>query len=200
VSRAKAVAERNALDFYSTPVNLAHEIVKRIAVEEGTPGHVIEPSAGHGAFVGTFKEVWPYAKVTAIDIDPAKVDVLLGAGADTAVEADWRRYAPMVGYSADRTYIIGNPPYREAEEHIRAAIEWMRPRERLFFLLRLNFLGSLSRIPFWKEHPAAWVAPIVPRPSFTGGGTDGTEYAVFAWYGGGSHEPTELLPPIRWEP
>jgi hypothetical protein len=106
----------------------------------------------------------------------------------------------MIDHTGDCTYIIGNPPYREAEEHIRAAIEWMRPWDGLFFLLRLNFLGARTRIPFWEKHPAVWVAPIVPRPSFTEGGTDGTEYAVFAWYGVGPQEPTKLLPPIRWEP
>jgi hypothetical protein len=47
-------------------------------------------------------------------------------------------------------------------------------------LLRLNFLGSGKRAAFFaREMPDIYVLP--DRPSFTGRGTDATEYGWFVW-------------------
>jgi hypothetical protein len=48
------------------------------------------------------------------------------------------------------------------------------------FLLRLNFLGSQRRAAFHRSFPSdVYVLP--RRPSFTGGGTDATEYCWMVW-------------------
>jgi hypothetical protein len=198
VSRAKPVAERKALDFYATPQPLADAICARIG-GWGWGGWpvVVEPSAGHGPFVRAARAAWPEAKILAVDVDPEKRDALEAAGANDVWICDWPRFAAEAIGAGERALIIGNPPYREAEEHIRAALDWMHPGDELAFLLRLNLLGSRGRVALWGSTPLAEVIPVVPRPSFTGGGSDATEYAVFRWVKGHTG-PARLSLPLVW--
>lgn len=73
--------------------------------------------------------------------------------------------------------VISNPPYSEAERFVEHAL---KIGTTVCFLLRLNWLASKKRAPFHRAHPSdVYVLP--RRPSFTGGGTDATEYAWFVW-------------------
>lgn len=77
---------------------------------------------------------------------------------------------------ADRV-ILTNPPYKLGREFIEKSLA-IAPV--VVMLLRLNFLGSQKRAGFHRAHPAdIYVLP--KRPSFTGKGTDATEYAWFVW-------------------
>lgn len=208
MSRAKAVADREQLDFYATPEPLADAICQRVFTAEGDADAIIEPSAGEGAFVRAAARAWPLAEITAVDLDGQHVEALFRAGANPVIEADWVKWAGTMNWADHprRTIVIGNPPFREAEAHIRAALEAMSANDVLALLLRINFLGSKVRLDFWEKYPAAWMAPIVPRPSFTRGGTDGTEYAVFCWHAWEALDDlrppplTRIDRPIRWEP
>ncbi len=135
----------------------------------------------------------------AIDVDPDRLPELGVCGADRALAGDWEHYTAANAQPRPRTLILGNPPYRAAESHIRAALSWMARGDVLAFLLRLNFLGSLGRVPLWRETPLAAVVPVVPRPSFTGGGSDATEYAVFVWEAGYAGR-CSLAKPLVWRP
>jgi len=60
-------------------------------------------------------------------------------------------------------------------------------------LLRLNFLGSKSRKPFWDQYPAHRIYVHHKRMSFTdNGATDSIEYAHFIWKVGKSDQDTKL--------
>lgn len=87
--------------------------------------------------------------------------------------------------------IVGNPPYVEVESHIEAAL---RLGHRVAYLLRMSILGSARRLRLWRTRPPAVVYVIVPRPSFTGGGTDASEYVFVVWDIDVGHVETEL----RW--
>jgi hypothetical protein len=91
--------------------------------------------------------------------------------------------------------IIGNPPYFLAEEHVALAREtapWVA------FLLRLSFLGSQERgRTLWSLPGLRWLIPISRRPSFTGGGSDASEYAVFVWERGFTGNAV-VLPHLQW--
>jgi hypothetical protein len=190
VSRALAVELRAPLDAYCTPTALARAISERL--RRVRPATVVEPSAGLGPFVAAARAVWPTARVTAVDVDPGTHDVLVTAGAHQVVTANWAAAARRADL------IVGNPPYLHAEQHVRLALAQMHPGDQLAFLLRLNLLGSRGRVEFWRETPLAWVAPVIPRPSFTpDGGTDATEYALFVWRQGYRGAP-QLRRPIIW--
>lgn len=68
-----------------------------------------------------------------------------------------------------------------AELHVRRALQTVRPGGVVAFVLRENFKGSFERMPLWARYPYAWDVTLVPRPSFTEGGTDSCEYGLFVW-------------------
>lgn len=78
--------------------------------------------------------------------------------------------------------IITNPPYSLALEFLRKSLS---EAHTVVYLLRLNFLGSLARKPFWDEHPPTHLFTITPRPRFVNGGSDSCEYGWFIWDRGG---------------
>jgi hypothetical protein len=208
VSRARAAADRVPMDAYLTPGPLALEICERQRRCCVDPVEIMEPSAGAGAFVRAARAVWPEAHVTAVDIDPARREQLLDAGAHVVLIQDWallaRRLANEQAEDGPRRLILGNPTYLKAQPHIEAGFEWLRKGDRLAFLLRINFLGSTERVSFWRRPGLQTIAPIAPRPSFGLNkhgkkGTDGTEYAVFTWVKGYRGTP-RLQRPIVWKP
>lgn len=89
-------------------------------------------------------------------------------------------------WKPDKDYntIITNPPFKYALEYIKKALDINRYGINIF-LLRLNFLESRKRYPFWKENMPSKVLVMAERPKFYLGKTDSIAYAWFIW------EPTE---------
>lgn len=170
MSRSVGVADRISSDAYYTPDRVARQCVRTIPWNPyKQEPRIIEPSIGGGAFARAIREARPDAYIYGIDIQRGadgfrfSDDHHVGDFSDADLTADW---------------IIGNPPYRQAEAHIRHALA---SAPRVAFLLRLAFLESVKRAPFWREHPAASVHVFSKRPSFTGGSTDSAAYAFFRW-------------------
>ena len=79
--------------------------------------------------------------------------------------------------------VIGNPPYRYAEEFIRQSWDLLNIQGYIVFLLRLPFLASKKRAYglYSTMKPVACYV-LATRPSFTGDGrSDDNEYALFVW-------------------
>ena len=74
--------------------------------------------------------------------------------------------------------ILTNPPYSIAQEFIEHGIQHS---ETCIMLLRINYLGSISRHKWWKKYTPVALHVLSKRPSFTGKGTDATDYAWFVW-------------------
>src|SRR6266511_3303810 len=128
------------------------------------------------------------AHVTAVELDPTKRTPLTVAGAQLVVVEEWVRWATgLANIQGDEGFdrlVVGNPPFRQAQAHVEAALDLLRVGDRLAFLLRLNFLGSRDRVRFWRRPGLESVQTIAPRPSFGLNkhgkpGSDGTEYALF---------------------
>lgn len=196
MSRAKPVSERNALDFYATPQALADAICGSLA-EDWDFDTIVEPSAGHGPFVRAARRSWPEADIIAVDCAVERISATEAAGANATVISDWLRFGPLPRRPDSRVLVVGNPPFRDAEAHIRHALDIMEAGDVLAFLLRLNLLGSRSRLDLWASTSLSEVIPVVPRPSFTGGGSDATEYAVFVWIKG-EESASRLALPLVW--
>lgn len=175
MSRALARDERIPLDAYYTPDEVARSCLTVIRdVNSPSPSFVLEPSVGGGAFARAVRKIWlATTKVVGVDIDP---DAAGFADCDQAVVKDFLELESPT--TAD--WIVGNPPFGEAEAHVRKAL-WLEPRYGVAFLLRLGFLESEKRRAFWKEHPPTEVHVLVRRPSFTGGSTDSAAYGFFVW-------------------
>ena len=74
--------------------------------------------------------------------------------------------------------ILTNPPFSIAQPFISHALKHCNT---CFMLLRLNYLGSITRHEWWKSNPPIAIHVLSKRPSFTGTGTDATDYGWFAW-------------------
>ena len=161
--------ERIANDAYFTPDDVAARCVATLDLSGANL--ILEPSVGGGAFVRAIRRAMvPGAVIIGCDID---------ANPPGADECDsWHRADFATEHFVCVDWVIGNPPYSHAEAHVRHALT-LAPR--CAFLLRLAFLESEKRAPFWREHPAAAVYVLSKRPSFTGGGTDSAAYAWFVW-------------------
>lgn len=86
------------------------------------------------------------------------------------------------------------PPIPVAEKHVRRALALVAPGGHVTYVLRMAFLESEDRIPFWKENGSGnglhTVYALARRLSFTGGSTDATSYGFFIWergYTGPAH-------------
>jgi len=78
--------------------------------------------------------------------------------------------------------IITNPPFSLTTEFLTKSMSELKEDGTLVYLQRVNFLGSIKRIPFWREIGFPNKTPVViPRPSFIKGGSDSTEYMWYIW-------------------
>lgn len=155
-------AERAPQDFYETPDWLTRAILPHLPPFRT----VLEPACGKHAIVRELERAWPTARIVCCDLN----------GCASGGAEDFLKIAPCEGIDL----IVTNPPYSLAEEFVRHALRFRGAV--VVMLLRVNFLGSKKRAAWLREHtPSIYVSP--RRPSFTGNGTDATEYAWFVWDG-----------------
>ena len=74
--------------------------------------------------------------------------------------------------------IVTNPPFSLAQSFIDHSIAHANT---VLMLLRINYLGSISRHDWWKAQSPTSLYVLSKRPSFTGKGTDATDYAWYVW-------------------
>jgi len=162
---------RKESDFYETPawcVRLAVE-----AIDLPTVGVWLDPGAGHGAIIKAVNQV-----KRGVDWDG--IELRADCAQDLKPLVDRLIIGDFLEYPFDQRYVVtlGNPPFGQAEEFIRKCLAIA---DHTVLLLRLNFLSSEKRHDLFSLYcPDVYVLP--NRPSFTGGGTDATEYAWFHWH------------------
>lgn len=146
-------AERNALDLYITPDYTVNSLLSVLDLDRIRSVSFCEPCRGTGAI---------YNKIEAA----SKMHGEISEGIDYL----------SVPFKAN--VIITNPPFSLAMEFLQKSLAeaWS-----VFYLLRLNFLGSQKRREFWQTNRPSHVLVLSKRPSFTGHGTDSIEYAWFCW-------------------
>ena len=173
-------------DAYYTPTRLAKVLVNLLPIVEGA--RVLEPSLGQGAFADAIRL---YTKdVYGVDIER---NVLGEARCKYFAQADFlsdEHFLPSNSSEPTFDWIIGNPPFSHAEEHLRHACKHSK---NVAFLMRLAILESAKRIPLWKEVRLKKVWVLVQRPSFTDGKTDSCAYGFF-W----CQQGWEYLPELDW--
>jgi hypothetical protein len=172
-------------DTYNTPDELALACTRALAdLPMAEPRTILEPSVGGGAFARAAATIWPRATLETVDI---------AKRSDATYTMPFEKFAD---YGWD--LILGNPPYSLAEPHIRHALALLTPGGVLAFLLRTAFKESKKRLQFWREFPHRIEHQIVPRPSFTGKGSDATSYSWFVWQRGYRERP--VCSWLEWTP
>ena len=149
---------RKVNDHYDTPSHTIRSLLNIYRIRYP----VLEPCAGNLAIVNMLNP--DVETVYSIDIDdqsPAKM------------HCDYLKY--QIGLSVNT--IITNPPFNLAQEIIEKALKDVAEGGEVIMLLRLNFLGSQKRKPFWDSAPLKHIYVLSKRPSFTKDGkTDSIEY------------------------
>lgn len=78
--------------------------------------------------------------------------------------------------------IITNPPFSLTCEFLAKSLSEIKPDGVIVYLQRVNFLGTVKRLPFWEAHGFPnKLAVNVPRPVFVKGDSDSCEYAWFIY-------------------
>ncbi len=149
-------------------------------------GKVLEPCGGSGNLIRGVKPFYPHVKWYAVEKrEECKQALELEHAHTTIIDFLDPAYSPLEKMDT----IITNPPYSHAEEFIRKSI---RIANNTFVLLRLNFLSSAKRIDLFQRFmPDVYVLP--NRPSFTGEGTDSTDYGWFHWKKGQTKREGQIL-------
>ena len=97
------------------------------------------------------------------------------------IETSWSEIQEDKDYfewNGEVDLILTNPPFSLAKEFIEHS---MSCSTTVIMLLRINFLGAQSRYDFWQQFVPDGLFILSKRPSFTGKGTDATDYAWFVW-------------------
>lgn len=185
------MSERPANDAFFTPPALARAIVARLVERDLLrKGQTVwEPHVGSGSFVGPLLHAGVKVLVSDIDLNSDGCGYAGVSAHDVAWDA--RKGFPWPGRP---DWIIGNPPFNQAEEHVRALLPI--PRYGLAFVTRQSFTATAKRADLAEQVWQVW--PINPRPSFTPDGkTDACEYNVLLYVRG--HGLAERpLAPLTW--
>jgi len=166
----KAAEERNRLGQFSTPPNLAEEILTyaKMLLPADSKVRFLDPAIGTGAFYSALLRVFGQSRIAGAagyEIDPhyAKPAIELWKHSRLALElADFTRAAP----SSDFNLVICNPPYVRhhhvpSEEKSRLQLRTLRASgSRLSGLAGLycHFIG-LSQAWMAKNAIAGWLIP-----------------------------------------
>lgn len=156
-----------------TPDTCAKAVVNALPIRPADWVH--EPHAGGGSFLRALEKL--DVTLTAADFMPDE-GVTFRDGC-VPEQADFLAWSPG---KTEPDWIIGNPPYITAEEHIRHALSVTRTH--VVFILRLAMLEGVGRASgLWAETPLRAVMVLAPRPSFTANGRTDTKtaYAAFWW-------------------
>jgi hypothetical protein len=182
-------------DAYYTRDDVALACVRTLPILDGDV--VLEPSAGGGAFLRALRTAHPGASLLAIDVNPEPPAALSENGGFVVGNADFGRWEPEAGVRVD--WIVGNPPYSDAVEHLLHALSIARIG--VAFLLRLSLLESRGRVGFWREVGPllSEVRVLASRPSFTGSGTDQMAYGWMVFDRRTSRARPALVPGWDWE-
>lgn len=170
---------RDPLDRFYTSDETADVCASMLAelLEALNPNRLlIEPSAGGWAFG---RAVCRYTRcpMVAIDKDP-NAPALIRHLAEYSVHGDFKTWRPI---GLNIAGFVGNPPFLEAADHVRHALE-LAEGGLVAFLLRLAFRTSRRRRPLFRDFPVPVVRALDARPSFTADGhTDQADYAVYVW-------------------
>jgi len=168
--------ERKEFDFYPTPAGLVRAALPILKEDEYyEPILVLDPGAGYGVWGQEVKRAYPLTHVTGIEIQ----DFEQPDGYDKWINGDYL----TMDVTANYDLIVGNPPYKFAQEWVEKSLEIVTENGYVLFLFRTDFLGSIVRYEtlFNKNAPKR-VSVSARRPSFTGNRkTGGDNYAAFLW-------------------
>lgn len=169
-------SERSPNDFYATP----HWCTRRL-LEHWLPRatNILDPCAGEGDILRACGDAMPaygQKSLHAVELRPECGSMIREVnGISSVTIGDFLN--KEIHTNVNDTVIITNPPYSLTVPFLEKSIQLA---SAVAFLLRINAIrGDLREDLMRRLSPGLFVLP--DRPSFTGYGTDATEYAWFVF-------------------
>lgn len=175
---------RDKDDYYATTPDTAMLCCKTLRTDfianPGTildPNSILEPTCGAGTWLPGIRETWPNADILGVERHPDLADFSRKRGFNVKQKDIFQ--AELGTYDL----IVGNPPFKYADQLIPMLLTRLNKGGVLAFLLRLGFLEGQERYEkFWRIYPSSAIYPFPARPGFTAdGATDGTAYGMMCW-------------------
>lgn len=177
---SKELRPRQDRDFYPTPYEFAIEAVRQIPISNYLTT-CLDPGCGDGVWSKAVKDVYPFVNTIGIDINP--VDRYILQGVDRFFLRDYLTFESEDLPEID--LIIGNPPYKLAEQFLDKSFELIGNHGYIVFLLRSAFAESKKRyIKYFSAYRnPVYIYQSVSRlnfyPEMKGSGD--TAYSLFVW-------------------
>jgi hypothetical protein len=192
------MSERKASDFYPTPASAILPLMEDMIVagEAKTWARILDLGCGDGRLARSAGSAYSFTQghpmldpyLMGVESDVRRADIAQQYGMQYIWCMTLDEWMPLEDIDLRADLIIANPPFSLAQEFLEcalrireASIPEIEPPPTVAFLLRLNFMGSQKRYHFWNEAERPKIRVLSERPSFTGGGTDMTDYAWFIW-------------------
>ncbi len=103
---------------------------------------------------------------------------------DIRLDSQAKYHSDFLQATGENKYniVITNPPFAIAQQIIEKALQVCKEGWYVIMLLRLNYIGSQARQPFWTTNKPYAIYAHNKRMSFTDDNkTDSIEYAHFVW-------------------
>jgi hypothetical protein len=172
--------KRHAADLYPTPSPVCTASVTKLADLGINPHFILDVGAGDGVWGKAARSQWSGAEVSGVEVrdlpQPAAYDI-------------WHisRFEDMKPGCYD--LILGNPPFKSADQFIHHGLRQLLPGGYLVFLLGIQFLGGKARRnDLWSQTPLKRVIVGSDRISFTGENPT-HQHALYVWQNGYMGQP-----------
>lgn len=184
-SRAR---DKHVAEYYKTPVEHIELFLREFLRHEphALDGYILDPCAG-----GCPQTTMSYPEaLESIGIAFGAIDTIdIRKDSRARIKDDYLLQDTAGRFDA----IITNPPFSLAIKVIEKALLDVKEGGWVVMLLRLNFLETDKRKPFWDKQMPRYIFVHHKRMSFTGdGGTDSVAYAHYCWQRGTRPEFAEI--------
>ena len=173
----KKLKKRDEYDYYPTPIGLCRQALT-ILPSSFYPFSVFDPGCGNGVWGEAVRELYRTCFIGGIELRKVEINPAFNYlfAEQDYLEDYWNPWE-----RPQYDLIIGNPPYKLAENFIDRSLELVNDNGNILFLFRLAFLESLKRYnKYWTQNKPVKVAVLVNRISFTGDKkSDDTAYALY---------------------
>jgi hypothetical protein len=183
IQTTKKLKERTPYDYYETPYELARETLKFIFPTDNYRFRILDPGCGTGVWGQALKDLHPKVELTGVEMQSMKPFIY-----DKVINTNFLTWETTDRFDG----VIGNPPYRFAEEFVRKSYDLLVDHGFIIFLLPLSFLESVKRGEgLFNEMPPTDVMVSMRRISFTKNRkSDNTAYAIYTWVKNSSQDTT----------
>lgn len=168
--------EKPDLDFAPTPVAAARAMVSLIPSNHIQHRRVLEPSCGSGRIVEQLNRVHGVVP-DVVEVAPDRYDL-------SHVKICEEHHTPYTRFMRPSyyDYIVANPPFSLAAQHIQHSMYLLKPGGYGVFLLRAGFMHAPKRDKHLSRYHTWFEWKMRERPAFYGdGNTDATEYAILVF-------------------